>query len=107
MGSGELACRGVRRRPVLSEDDRQSTVMHKEEFDGAIRHVSLVWGTYIHGVFDKPGFRRAWLNHAREKKGLLPFDSHTSKSVTARSQGEIDRWADHLSRNADLSCLLR
>ena len=103
----ELPCFRVCRRPVLSEDDHQSTARHKEEFDGAIRHDGLVWGTYIHGVFDEPGFRRAWLNHARERKGLLPLDSHTSKPVTARLQGELDRWADHLSRNVDLSCLLR
>jgi len=107
MGSRELACRGVHRSSVLSEDDHQSTAMQKEEFDGAIWHDGLVWGTYIHGVFDEPGLRRTWLNRARERKGLLPLDSHTSKSVTARSQGELDRWADHLSRNADLSCLLR
>jgi adenosylcobyric acid synthase len=103
----ELPCFRVCRRPVLREDDHQSTTMHKEEFDGAIRHDGLVWGTYIHGVFDEPGFRRAWLNCARERKGLLPLGSHSSKSVTARLQGELDRWADHLSRNVDLSCLLR
>ncbi|MBI5672852.1 MAG: hypothetical protein HZC50_06280 [Nitrospirae bacterium] len=103
----ERPCFRVRRHSLPSEDDHQSTAMHKEEFDGAIRHDSLVWGTYIHGVFDEPGFRRVWLNRARERKGLLPLDSHTSKSVTARLQGEIDRWADHLSKNLDLSCLLQ
>jgi len=97
----------VCRHSVLSEDRRQSMTTHTEEFDGAIRHNGLVWGTYIHGVFDEPGFRRAWLNRAHERKGLLPPDSHTSKSVTTRLPGELDRWADHLSRNVDLSCLLR
>ncbi len=68
MGSRELACRGVHRSSVLSEDDHQSTAMQKEEFDGAIWHDGLVWGTYIHGVFDEPGLRRTWLNRARERK---------------------------------------
>ncbi|MGZ8385536.1 MAG: cobyric acid synthase, partial [Nitrospira sp.] len=103
----ELPCFRVRRHSVLSEDGHQSLAAHTEEFDGAIRHDGLVWGTYIHGVFDEPGFYRAWLNRTRERKGLLPLDSHTSKSVTACLQGELDRWADHLSRNVDLSCLLR
>ncbi|MDH4250248.1 MAG: cobyric acid synthase [Nitrospira sp.] len=103
----ELPCFRVCRHSVLSEEGRQSMTTHTEEFDGAMRHDGLVWGTYIHGVFDEPGFRRAWLNRTRERKGLLSLDSHTSKSVTARLQGELDRWADHLSRNVDLSCLLR
>ena len=103
----ERPCFRVRHHSVLCEEGCQSMTTHKEEFDGAMRHDGLVWGTYIHGVFDEPGFRRAWLNRARERKGLLPLDSHTSRSVTARLQGELDRWADHLSRNVDLSCLLR
>ncbi|CUS36834.1 Cobyric acid synthase [Candidatus Nitrospira nitrosa] len=74
--------------------------------DGAIREDGLVWGTYIHGVFDEPQFRRAWLNRARVRKGLPPLGIHTSLSVTARLRGELDRWTDHLSQFLDLSGLL-
>jgi cobyric acid synthase len=48
MVSRELASRGIRRPSVLIENDYQSPAMHKEEFDGAIRHDGLVWSTYIH-----------------------------------------------------------
>jgi adenosylcobyric acid synthase len=65
-----------------------------------------VWGTYIHGVFDEPHFRRAWLNRARVRKGFPLLDNHLSTSVTVRLQGELNRWADHLSRFIDLSRLL-
>ena len=74
--------------------------------DGAIREDGLVWGTYIHGVFDEPQFRRAWLNRARARKELPPLEIHTSLSVTARLRGELDRWTDHLSQFLDLSGLL-
>lgn len=74
--------------------------------DGAIRGDGLVWGTYIHGVFDEPQFRRAWLNRARVRKGLSPLGIHTSLSVTARLRGELDRWTDHLSQFLDMSRLL-
>ncbi len=74
--------------------------------DGAIREDGLVWGTYIHGVFDEPQFRRVWLNRARAWKGLPPLEIHTSLSVTARLRGELDRWTDHLSQFLDLSGLL-
>lgn len=29
-----------------------------------------VWGTYLHGIFDAPGFRRWFLNQLRRRKGL-------------------------------------
>ncbi|MBH0203628.1 MAG: cobyric acid synthase [Nitrospira sp.] len=103
----ERPCFRVCRYSILSEDRSQSLAPHNEEFDGAIRYDGLVWGTYIHGVFDEPGFRRAWLNRARVRKGLSPLDMHASKSVTSRLQGELDRWADHLSSHVDLSRLLR
>lgn len=73
--------------------------------DGAIRADGLVWGTYIHGVFDEPQFRRGWLNRARVRKGLPPLGIHTSISVTARLRGELDRWTDHLSQFLDMSRL--
>lgn len=95
----ELPCFRVHHQSVLSEKD-------KEEYDGAIRKDGLVWGTYIHGVFDEPGFRRAWLNRARARKGLPPLDELVSKMVTARSQAELDRWADHVSHHLDFSRLI-
>ncbi|WHZ29858.1 MAG: Cobyric acid synthase [Nitrospira sp.] len=104
----ELPCFRVRHRhSALREETRLSNAMKEEEFDGAIGKDGLVWGTYIHGVFDEPGFRRVWLNRARMRKKLPPLDIQASKSVTSRLQGELDRWADHLSSNVDLSDLLR
>jgi adenosylcobyric acid synthase len=29
--------------------------------DGAVDQTGRVWGTYLHGIFDNTGFRRAWL----------------------------------------------
>lgn len=41
-----------------------------EALDGASTALGDVWGTYIHGVFDSPDFRRAFLNRLRKSKGL-------------------------------------
>jgi adenosylcobyric acid synthase len=56
----------------------------------------LVWGTYIHGVFDRPEFRRAWLNRVRGRKNLQPLDVETSLAVSARLVNALDLWADHV-----------
>jgi adenosylcobyric acid synthase len=94
-------------RPLTREQDAHlQAATHEEMFDGAIRNDGRVWGTYIHGVFDEPDFRRIWLNRARARKRLPPLDTQSSKAVTARLQGELDRWAAHLSLNLNLSHLL-
>ena len=70
--------------------------------DGAVNHDGLIWGTYIHGVFDQPGFRRAWLNRIRGRKGWEAVRLEISEHVTQRLGGELDRWADHLERHLNL-----
>jgi adenosylcobyric acid synthase len=103
----ERPCFSVRRPSVPGENVCPWIVPSEEEFDGAVRQDGLVWGTYIHGVFDEPDFRRAWLNRARVRKRLPPLDLHVSTSVTTRLQSELDRWANHLSSHIDLSYVLR
>ncbi len=88
------------RRHVGKEEANEGAC--EDEVDGAIRPDGLVWGTYIHGVFDQPGFRRLWLNRVRSKKGLPPLDIQASESVTTRLSAELDRWADHLRTHVNL-----
>jgi adenosylcobyric acid synthase len=73
--------------------------------DGAASEDGLVWGTYVHGLFDMPSYRRAWLNRVRVRKGMAALSASISESVTARSHRELDRWADHLARHLDLPSL--
>ncbi|WP_447968436.1 cobyric acid synthase [Nitrospira sp. M1] len=78
-------------------------------FDGACREDRKVWGTYIHGVFDQPVFRRMWLNRIRERKGLSVVDVLESEAVSQRLSDALDRWADHVEKHINLepltSCL--
>jgi len=71
--------------------------------DGAISDDGRVWGTYIHGVFDQPGFRRHWLNQLRWRKGLDPLPVTVSENVNRKLADAIDRWADHLERHLELA----
>ncbi len=102
----ERPCFSMQRHGTQMEGDHPTMIGTEETDDGAIREDGLVWGTYIHGVFDAPHFRRAWLNRARVRKGFPPLEVHTSTSVTARLHTELDRWTDHFSQSVDLSGLL-
>jgi adenosylcobyric acid synthase len=102
----EHPCFKMHRRVIPMGGGHVLAATTEDTYDGAIREDGLVWGSYIHGVFDEPHFRRAWLNRARVRKGLPPLDIHASTLVTDRLQGELDRWADHLSQSLNMSHLL-
>ena len=57
----------------------------------------MVWGTYIHGLFNRAGFRWARLNRIRLRRGLPPVDIERSERFTQGLSKELDRWADHLN----------
>ncbi|GJL53357.1 MAG: hypothetical protein NPIRA02_04890 [Nitrospirales bacterium] len=75
-------------------------------FDGGCREDRNVWGTYIHGVFDQPVFRRMWLNRIRERKGLVAVDVSVSKTVSQRLSNALDRWADHVEKHVNFMPVL-
>ena len=51
---------------------------------------------------------RAFVQHAAKGLSLSVIELIPPPVEQSRFlQGELDRWADHLSRNVDLSCLLR
>lgn len=70
--------------------------------EGAVRDDGLVWGTYIHGLFDEPEFRAAWLDRLRIRKGLPALGLAASSATSDQLRQELDRWADHVQRHLDL-----
>ncbi len=73
--------------------------------DGAFVDRSL-FGTYFHGIFDVPAFRRAFLDEIRVRKGLrrLMDDEVAQGDLGARV---FDALAEHLRRHLDLKLLER
>lgn len=59
--------------------------------DGAVNAAGSVWGTYIHGVFDRPGFRRAWLNSLRGKKGWEALSAGNAECIKGARFDDLAR----------------
>lgn len=68
--------------------------------EGTGRSDGLVFGTYIHGIFDHDAFRRAVLNVLRGKKGLPPLAN--TRSVYAEKQRSYDVLADIVRKSLDM-----
>ena len=61
--------------------------------DGAQDERGLVWGTYIHGLFDAREFRRGFLNALRARKGLPPLEEAARLDHWEQRQRDYDRLA--------------
>jgi len=59
----------------------------------------LIWGTYLHGVFDADEFRRWFIDFLRKRKGLPKLGR--VQSVFNMEEG-LDRLADVVRRNVDM-----
>ena len=65
--------------------------------DGAIADSGLVWGTYVHGLFDDDAFRHTFLDSERRQCGLPPAEKKVC--VAALREARMDRWANHLRQS--------
>ena len=87
---------------VLSSKDHPQGAREFQRLDGAMSPDGRVWGTYIHGVFDQPEFRRQWLNRVRARKQLSALPVEVSRAVSSRLDQALDRWADHIGAHLHL-----
>ena len=69
--------------------------------EGASSEDGRVFGTYVHGLFDAPAFRRRFLNRLRASRGWSPLDVQIERSLDQT----LDDWADFVARHVDLSAI--
>ena len=103
--TGQEVRRCFRLYPRKSEMER-SVGEETGNTDGAVSDTGMIWGTYLHGVFDRSEFRRAWINRIRVRKGLASLPDSVSQCTTQSLHGQLDRWADHLQANLKTTSLL-
>ena len=96
--------------------DRAGTSI--DELDGALSDDGIVFGTYLHGLFDNQVIRDALVSWLRERRGLtfpvsvvsLPSAPSPDPPVifrdSTRAVDPHDRWADALEAALDLPLLL-
>ncbi len=72
-----------------------------DRFDGAMSPDGLVWGTYLHGIFDSPKFRRRVLNDLRARRGWTPLPIQK----TILREGTLDCLTDLVRTHIDLPML--
>lgn len=72
-----------------------------DRFDGAKSADGLVWGTYLHGLFDEPAFRREFLNVVRSRRGWAPLPTSQSDNPPEAFHSLASLIRAHL----DLQCL--
>ena len=65
--------------------------------DGAVSQDGRVFGTYLHGIFDNPGFRTSFLNRLRRGKGMLEQDEVGPMS------DPFDQLATHMEQHLDMA----
>jgi adenosylcobyric acid synthase len=71
---GGLPVTGYEIHQGISEWESESGYQKMFEEDASLGIVNdslSIWGCYLHGIFDNGSWRRTWLNHLRQRRGLL------------------------------------
>jgi adenosylcobyric acid synthase len=86
-------------KPWLRITDEQGRTT--DRYDGCISGDGNVAGTYVHGLFDAPGFRREFLNRLRVRRGWEPLSEQPARSREA----ELDSLAELVRNHLDTRLL--
>ncbi len=88
--------RGAKRAFRVLEDD--------DDGEGCVAENGMVFGTYLHGLFEQDQFRRDFVNGLRKIKGLKPIEGPLISSKEKRISA-FDRLADTVEANIDSKLL--
>jgi len=76
-----------------------------DETEGSVREKDMLFGTYLHGILEKPSFRRYFLSFV--KGGMDVLSSTEPKDYDALIEENIEKLASAFESNADIGKLLK
>lgn len=92
-----------------STPDKSPTVTYLPLFDdknlGYVDSSQLIWGTYLHGIFDSGPWRRSWLNRLRQQRGLKSLPTGISDYREQR-ESLLNSLADAVEPHLNLAPIL-
>ena len=77
--------------PLFSYEDHSSC--------GTASANGLIWGSYLHGIFDSDPFRRWFIDSVRQRKGLAPY---SGPLCSYNLEPAFDRLADVVRKGMDM-----
>ena len=101
MGETEFTGAGDEHPLVITERANEKV----NATEGTVRADGLVFGTYIHGVFDHDEFRRSIINALRLRKGLPALEN--KRNVYAEKQRAYDNLAEKVRAALDMDKLYK
>ena len=93
------------RTRVIEECEDQVKALFDDPNLGLVDESQLIWGTYLHGVFDNGPWRRAWLNRLRTQRGLRTLPTGVPNYQEQR-EVLLDQLANAIEPHLDLKPLL-
>ena len=75
------------------------------EDEGSVRESIKIYGTYLHGIFERPAFRRYFISSM--KKGAKVESSKPSMDYKESEDSNLDKLADGFEKNMDMKAFNR
>ncbi len=72
---------------------------------GIVDMSQSIWGSYLHGLFDNGPWRRTWLNHLRQQRGLPSLPTGVANYREQR-EAVLNSLADIVEAHLDLNSIL-
>ena len=98
MGQGRL---GPGAQPLFLVKGKQGN--GSIAYDGAVSRSGLIWGTYLHGLFDNDRFKLAFINWLRARRGWSPLTD--TNSTLAKLEAEYDKLAGLVRYSLDMDLI--
>ncbi|HAA33379.1 MAG TPA: cobyric acid synthase CobQ [Cyanobacteria bacterium UBA8553] len=97
------------RSRVTESEEGEKQPSFKPLFDdpglGIVDVGQSIWGSYLHGLFDNGPWRRAWLNHLRQRRGLPALPTGVPNYREQR-ESVLNTLADIVDKHLNLNPIL-